>query len=1414
MSAPVDSPESLALAAARKSGKDVAVPALTTESTDVTAQADGTLVATVHSQPVRTRKDGAWALIDTRLATLPDGSVAPKAVLSDVEFSGGGSQPLVRMAQAGKELSLTWPTSLPAPVLDGATATYPSVFPDVDLRMTATTGGFAQTIVVKSAEAAKNPQLDQVRLGLSSTDLTVKENTDNSLSAVDAAGGGTVFTAPIPVMYDSTAAGSAAAGIDPPASDSGNKTVAKTTGQVSLADDSGGPHAAPVGVDIPAGDHTLALTPDQTLLDAPGTVYPVMIDPNWTTPHAGSWAGISKAWPSNSYWKFSGDFGMGYCVDSSCAAGDVKRVLYALPVKGQPFAGKHILSAEFDVYESHSYSCTNEPVQLYATKAISSGTTWNNASSTTGSSPFWATRLQTVSESKGWSSSCPAGYQEFGGDESTALRAQLQKTSDANSANLTLGLKAQDETSANGDEWKRFTSDGSMRVEYNLPPKQPLMKDLSMSPGSACQTAVVPVNKWPQVTAKVYDLDGEKIGVQFAAAWTNSSGFGRHWWSTGAEANSPGTTTFKASGSMFSATLPASVPGNTGVTVGWEVRAWDGAQWGPWSSAGDVQTDCYFTIDSQKPPGPVTTSASFPGSADATAPLPWINGVGHYGTFTFTSVKSDAVSYQYALDTSASSAHAVSTTAGAPASVLLLMQQEGPHFLSVRAVDAAGNGSVATSYYFNVMAGDPDRAGWSMDDQGGTTDLAGRSGTYNATLYGGAAGGADGHTNTALTLPGATDASSVPTDYAATDRAVLDTPASFTVSAWVKTSDTTVGQAAVSQDGTYNGGFSLGLYDGKWTLKIPTLDAAGYAWQSVASSAPVVAGQWTHLTGVYNQTTGTITIYVNGVGSTPVAAPSVPDVRGVMQFGRMLWKDTYADAWKGALDEVKVWDRALSGTEAATVAADGTPSTGLPAKAVWSLDQTGTTMTGNPQTTGAHLSGAVTLGGPGVVNKAAHFGSTGYARTPGPQVDGARSFSVSAWVKLPAPVAGDTKAKMAVTQNGVHNGQFSLYYSASGKDWVFARYQSDSATAPLIYANQPVCTVGKPDSNGVPCIGPTTGEWTHLVGVADATAHRIQLYVNGYLVGSNSYTQTSPWSTPGGLQIGAVNREGANDEFFGGDIDDVRVFDRPLAPSEIQTMIQQRPLLAGRWKLNTGTTTSPDDLNLRPLTLHDQAGINTDTPLVGTGALSLDGTGDYAATSTPPLHTGQSFTIAGWEQTAGAATRDMTLWSLGNGTDSAVTVRWHYIRTDHDPDSPDDPAFDTVVGEWQVETVDTGTTAVHTIATHSNPAQGLGNWNHVAIAYDSFSNQLSLYIDGQLEDQVCDDDDTSGTCINHTSVAGANQPFEATAGLQIGRNHATGPEIEYFSGQIDDVWAYQGVLSSAQIITLANGEELDSTTGP
>ncbi|MBI0384426.1 LamG domain-containing protein, partial [Streptomyces albiflaviniger] len=125
------------------------------------ANPDGTFTLEQSSVPQRVRADdGSWRDVDTTLERRSDGSVGPRSVVVDLAFSGGGdAKDLLRLGTAGKTIRLSWPGKLPAPRLDGSTATYPDVLDGVDLQLTATAEGYRQVLVVRTAQAATNPDL-------------------------------------------------------------------------------------------------------------------------------------------------------------------------------------------------------------------------------------------------------------------------------------------------------------------------------------------------------------------------------------------------------------------------------------------------------------------------------------------------------------------------------------------------------------------------------------------------------------------------------------------------------------------------------------------------------------------------------------------------------------------------------------------------------------------------------------------------------------------------------------------------------------------------------------------------------------------------------------------------------------------------------------------------------------------------------------------------------------------------------------------------------------------------------------------------------------------------------------------------------------------------------------------------------
>ena len=148
---------------------------------------DGSRTLEEGIEPVRVRKGSSWAPVDTALKMTAEG-VVPRATVLPVVFSPGGDGVLARVRDGERELGMSWPGKLPTPVVQGDTAVYRNVLPDVDLRVTALVSGFSEVLVVRTPAAAAHPQLAAVRFGLSTRGVTVTAAEGGGLAARDGSG--------------------------------------------------------------------------------------------------------------------------------------------------------------------------------------------------------------------------------------------------------------------------------------------------------------------------------------------------------------------------------------------------------------------------------------------------------------------------------------------------------------------------------------------------------------------------------------------------------------------------------------------------------------------------------------------------------------------------------------------------------------------------------------------------------------------------------------------------------------------------------------------------------------------------------------------------------------------------------------------------------------------------------------------------------------------------------------------------------------------------------------------------------------------------------------------------------------------------------------------------------------------------
>ncbi|MCP2345369.1 LamG-like jellyroll fold domain-containing protein [Nonomuraea roseoviolacea] len=538
--------EDAALALARRDGRQVEVEALRTETRQVWARPDGTLTLEQYARPVRVRKAGAWVPVDTTLRLRTDGQVEPVATAAGLTFSGGGAGPLARLSRGAKSLELGWTGPLPKPALNGDTATYAEVMPGVDLQVTADVDGFSHVLVVKSREAAAS--LTELTYPLAARGLSIKADKAGNLEARDS-GGGTLFIAPTPTMWDS-------AGItSPQALKEGRSPEARQ---------------ATMGVEL-AG-RQLRLMPDRKMLADERTRFPVYLDPYFSAAR-GAWTAVWSNWPNSNYLNSSDVARVGH-VDSQ------KNRSFFQMNTGSTIHGKQIVKATLRTYETWSYSCSARKVEAWATNSISKSTTWNNQ-------PTWVRLLDTVNVAKGWGASCLPGGVEFN------VTSQVVDAAAKKWANVTIGLRATSETDVYA--WKKFKNNPSLVIEYNSIPSDPVAADAWSDPGGACVSGEgrpIISTATPKLWAKLKDADNS---VKGRFEWYNAAGT-----KTGEYVTATGS-----SGSAYYVTIPAALYAD-GALIRWRVRAEDGkatSAWSPW---------CEATVDATAPGRePVVTSPQY-----------------------------------------------------------------------------------------------------------------------------------------------------------------------------------------------------------------------------------------------------------------------------------------------------------------------------------------------------------------------------------------------------------------------------------------------------------------------------------------------------------------------------------------------------------------------------------------------------------------------------------------------------------------------------------------------------------------------------------------------------------------------------------------------------------------------------------
>jgi hypothetical protein len=357
----------------------------------------------------------------------------------------------------------------------------------------------------------------------------------------------------------------------------------------------------------------------------------------------------------------------------------------------------------------------------------------------------------------------------------------------------------------------------------------------------------------------------------------------------------------------------------------------------------------------------------------------------------------------------------------------------------------------------------------------------------------------------------------------------------------------------------------------------------------------------------------------------------------------------------------------------------------------------------------------------------------------------ASNFTISAWVKL----NGSQLAKYIVAK----------YNGASGPRSFGLATDASAARA---YA-----FVSSPTGAFIEASGGTSladSKWRSLNFVYD-NAVGIRLYVDGALVASRAAIGYAPFTNSFPLTIGGLT----NSQFFGGQIDEVKIYDRALPASEVQNRYNAEKVgLVARYDF---------DGNAQDLSGNGLNGtIFGATDVVDrfgkpNSALSFNGSTDYVDLGNrPEFNFTRNFTLLSWVKLNGSQPAKYIIAKYADFGGGIRSPRSYGLATD-DLSHPygfvsnDGPDFNAISGLTPVNDE---------------------NWHALGFSYDVDSG-LKLYQDGVL--------------VASRSALGF-PAFTNSVPLLIGRASSG----QSFSGLIDDVRIYSRSLPASEIDLLYRNE--------
>jgi hypothetical protein len=556
---------------------------------------------------------------------------------------------------------------------------------------------------------------------------------------------------------------------------------------------------------------------------------------------------------------------------------------------------------------------------------------------------------------------------------------------------------------------------------------------------------------------------------------------------------------------------------------------------------------------------------------------------------------------------------------------------------------------------------------------------------------------------------------------------------------------------------------------------------------------------WHHFAAVKNGTTG-IYLYVDGVLiDQKTSLTATGSLSNTANFYIGVDSDGSSNSWSGFIDEISV---SHSAKTASQIAADyaGTSVDNMLAQlknglvGYWKMDEASA---GSSQVDRADSSGnGYTLTDTNTVastsgkfGNAARFVSGNSERleiADNPGLDGGSAITVCAWFYQTSTSGTQSIAAKWATSGSNYQYNLQTYYSSADK--IYFQISNNGSTA---YG-------GKIDTRTL-----STDTWYHACGVYDGKD------VNVYLNGSDEgFQYTSSVPAGGSIYNGSTNFRIGDDgdaEYFFGNIDDVRIYNRALSKTEISflygtdlashgTSASFGPDesyisdgLVGYWKMDESSWTkdasgtvldsSGNGINGTP-TCSGSCTISGITSGKFGNAGNFDGTDDYVniGSSITYIKANEPFTVSAWANIDFSSNAFHEIVQLKSDT----TEPWHLILSNQD-------------GEWNYKGVSIGNQPdfAH-IKTDTDESALTGGWHHVVVVYNGNGpNTISNY-----------------NIFLDNSPLTLSQSSDYTTGWPqnsyIGVGYQSGTVYNQLDGMVDEVRIYNRALTPAEVQRLYN----------